>query len=257
MTDLAAAVAVAERLADAARPVIMGYYRSGVAIDAKDDLTPVTAADREAETLMRTMILDAFPDHGLLGEEWGAERADAEWVWVLDPIDGTKSFVTGKPLFGTLIGLMHNGEPVAGIIDMPALDERWVGAADRPTTWNGRPVSARPCGDLQRAWLYATSPFMFQGADAAAFARLAGRCRASVFGADCYAYGLVALGTVDLVCEAGLKPYDWCAVVPVVQGAGGSVVDWHGRPMTLASDGHVVAAGSRRTLDAALATLAG
>jgi inositol-phosphate phosphatase/L-galactose 1-phosphate phosphatase/histidinol-phosphatase len=243
MTEVDAFVGLAERLAAAVRPLVMRYFRSGVAIDEKADATPVTAADREAEAEMRRMIGDAFPGHGILGEEHGGLNLDASHVWVLDPIDGTKSFVTGKPLFGTLIALLREGTPIVGVIDMPALDERWIGVDGRPTTFNGRPTRVRPCPDLDRAWLYASSPHMFPGADAEAFERLRLRCRAGIYGADCYAYGLLASGTVDLVCEATTQPHDYCALVPVVTGAGGVISDWHGRPLGLQSDGRVLAAG--------------
>jgi inositol-phosphate phosphatase/L-galactose 1-phosphate phosphatase/histidinol-phosphatase len=257
MTEVDAFVGLAERLAAAVRPLVMGYFRSGVAIDDKADTTPVTAADREAEAAMRKMIGDAFPDHGILGEEHGAERVDAAYVWVLDPIDGTKSFVTGKPLFGTLIALLREGTPIVGVIDMPALDERWIGVDGRPTTFNGRPARVRPCPDLGRAWLYASSPHMFPGADAEAFERLRLKSRAAIYGADCYAYGLLASGTVDLVCEATTQPHDYCALVPVVTGAGGVISDWHGRPLGLQSDGRVLAAGDPSMHATAREVLAG
>ncbi len=243
MTDVAALALLAERLADAARPITLRYFRTGVEYDVKADASPVTVADREAEAAMRSMIGDAFPEHGILGEEHGAERLAARFVWVLDPIDGTKSFVTGKPLFGTLIALLRDGRPIVGCIDMPALDERWLGIEGRPTTFNGTPVCVRSCGSLDRAWLYATSPQMFRGTEVSAFERLRGGCYAAVWGADLYAYGLLASGRVDLVCEASLQPYDYCAVVPVIQGAGGVITDWQGQPLGLASDGRVLAAG--------------
>lgn len=252
----AVAAVAAERMADAVRPIVLSYYRGSVPAEVKPDDTPVTAADRDAETRMREMIEDAFPSHGILGEEHGAVRLDAENVWVLDPIDGTKSFITGKPLFGTLIALVHRGRPVVGIIDVPALSERWVGIEGRPTTLNGRAVAVRPCPALAEGWLYATSPEMFIGSDAAAFERLRLKCRGAIYGADCYAYGLLANGTVDLVCEASTKPYDYCALVPVVQGAGGFISDWQGEPLGLASDGRVLAAGDAAAHDAALAALA-
>lgn len=243
MTDVAALALLAERLADAARPITLRYFRTGVEYDVKADASPVTVADREAEAAMRSIIGDAFPEHGILGEEHGAERLAARFVWVLDPIDGTKSFVTGKPLFGTLIALLRDGRPIVGCIDMPALDERWLGIEGRPTTFNGTPVCVRSCGSLDRAWLYATSPQMFRGTEVSAFERLRGGCYAAVWGADLYAYGLLASGRVDLVCEASLQPYDYCAVVPVIQGAGGVITDWQGQPLGLASDGRVLAAG--------------
>ena len=243
MSEVDDFVALAERLAAAVRPIVMGYFRSGVAVDDKADATPVTIADRESETEMRKLIADACPDHGVLGEEHGADRIGATHVWVLDPIDGTKSFITGKPLFGTLIALLREGTPIVGVVDMPALAERWVGADGRPTTFNGRPVQTRTCAEMGAAWLYATSPDMFEGADAEAFDRLRRGCRAAVYGADCYAYGLLANGTVDLVCEASTQPYDYCALVPVVTGAGGVISDWQGLPLGLQSDGRVLAAG--------------
>lgn len=242
-------------MADAVRPVVLKYFADPVAFQKKADASPVTAADREAEAVMRRAIEAAFPDHGILGEEYGAERTDSTFVWVLDPIDGTKSFVTGKPLFGTLIALTRDGVPILGIIDMPALGQRWVGAEDRPTTFNGEPVTVRSCPDLSEAWLYATSPQMFEGDDFAAFERLRQGCYAAVYGADLYAYGLVARGRVDLVCEASLKPYDYCAVVPVIQGAGGVITDWEGRPLRVTSGARVLAAGDRRAHEAGLAAL--
>ena len=138
-------VGLALRLADTARAVIKGYFRTPVTVDDKADASPVTIADREAEASMRRLINQAAPGHGIFGEEYGAERPDAEWVWVLDPVDGTKAFITGKPSFGTLIALLHQGRPVLGIIDQPILDERWLGLDGRPTTLNGNPIRVRPC----------------------------------------------------------------------------------------------------------------
>lgn len=257
MSDLDAVAALAIRLADAARPIVVSRFRSGLAVDSKSDASPVTEADRETERAIRAMIEAEFPDHGILGEEHGAARLDAPWVWVIDPIDGTKSFVTGKPLFGTLIAALHNGVPVVGVIEMPALGERWLGVAGRATLFNGQPTASRACVDIGDAWLYATTPEMFTGSGAAAFQRLRTACRTAVYGADCYAYGLVANGTVDVVCEASMQPYDYCALVPVVEGAGGVITDWRGAPLGLGSDGSVLAAGDPRVHAAAMAQLAG
>ena len=257
MSSLDAFVALAAAMADAVRPLVLEPFADPVAFQRKTDNSPVTAADRAAEATMRRMIETAWPEHGILGEEYGATRGEASHLWVLDPIDGTKSFVTGKPLFGTLIALTRDGEPIVGIIDMPALNERWIGAADRPTTHNGTAVSARACASLAEAWIYATSPQMFDGGDFAAFERLRRRCYAAVWGADLYAYGLLARGRVDLVCEASLQAYDFCAVVPVVAGAGGIITDWNGRPLHVRSEGRVLAAGDLRAHEAALAALAG
>jgi inositol-phosphate phosphatase/L-galactose 1-phosphate phosphatase/histidinol-phosphatase len=234
---------LALRLADAAAPIVKRHFRSGAQIVDKADLSPVTIADRDSEAAMRELLAKHAPDHGVLGEEWGAEHIDAEYVWVLDPIDGTKSFVTGKPLFGTLISLTHRGRPVIGIIDQAVLGERWVGVAGKPTTFNGQPIRTRACTSLAEAWLYATTPQMFEGDDETAYRRLAAAVKFPLYGADCYAYGMLAAGWTDLVCEASLKPYDWCALVPVVDGAGGRITDWDGRPLTIEPVGRVLAAG--------------
>jgi inositol-phosphate phosphatase / L-galactose 1-phosphate phosphatase / histidinol-phosphatase len=253
----AARSALAEALADAAGAVIRPYFRQPIAVDDKSDTSPVTIADREAEQAMRALIAAEFPADGIFGEELGTVREDAEWVWVLDPIDGTKSFISGIPLFGTLIALLHRGRPVLGIIDQPISHERWRGVAGQASTHNGNAIRARQCTDLAAATLFATAPDMFRGADAEAFARLKARAKLTRHGGDCYAYGLVASGFIDLVVEASLKPYDYCAIVPVVEGAGGAMTDWQGKPLGLASDGRVIAAGDRALHKAALALLAG
>lgn len=250
------ALSLSQSLADAAAAVVMPYYKSRITIDTKADTSPVTAADREAEAVMRTQITASFADHGIFGEEHGQERIDAKYVWVLDPIDGTKSFVTGKPLFGILIGLLEDGVPILGVMDNPALNERWVGYKGGATTLNGEPVAGvRRCETLGDAWLYTTTPEMFEGAEDVAFRRLAGSVCNSVYGADCYAYGLVANGHVDIVCEANMQPYDYCALVPIVQGAGGIMTNWRGEPLGLNSGSTVLAAGDSVTHQAALGLL--
>ncbi|MEO5335808.1 MAG: histidinol-phosphatase [Magnetospirillum sp. WYHS-4] len=255
--DLDVFAALAIRLADAARPIARKYFRGAFAVDDKADSSPVTIADREIEAALRALIEQAFPDHGIFGEEHGRTRMEADYIWVIDPIDGTQGFVTGKPLFGSLIALTYKGRPVVGVIETPATGERWVGVKGRPTLFDGREVRVRACADLARGWLYATTPHMFAGAEAEAFDRLRGRVKKSLYGADCYAYGLLANGTVDLVCEASLKPYDYCALVPVVEGAGGVISDWEGRPLTVASGSRVLAAGDAAAHRAALTALAG
>jgi inositol-phosphate phosphatase/L-galactose 1-phosphate phosphatase/histidinol-phosphatase len=247
----------AHRLADAAAAILAHYYRAPVSVESKLDASPVTIADREAELAMRALIRASYPDHGIEGEEFGVERAGAELIWHLDPIDGTKSFITGRPLFGTLVGLSCNGRPVLGLIDQCILRERWVGQQGEGSSWNGEAIRVRPCGALGDAVLYATSPLMFRpGAERAAFERLQVAVRYPLFGGDCYSYGLLAMGFVDLVVEAGLDRHDFMALVPVVEGAGGVMTDWHGRPLSAASDGRIVAAGDPRIHHAALELLA-
>lgn len=236
-------IALAEACADAAGPVLARYFRKSFAVDTKADSTPVTIADRDAEIAMRALIEDAAPGHGILGEELARTNPDAEFTWVLDPIDGTKSFISGKPTFGTLVALAQDGRPVIGVIDQPILHERWIGAAGKATTFNGAPARVRPCARLADAILYTTSPYLFPKADEAGFHRLRERVGHALFGGDCYSYGLLASGHADIVVESGLKPYDYAALVPVIEGAGGVITDWNGEPLTLASDGRVLACG--------------
>jgi len=250
-------IALAEQLADTAAPVVMKYFRGPLDIDAKPDASPVTIADKDAEAAMRAVIEDAQPEHGIIGEEMEDRTPDAEYVWVLDPIDGTQSFVTGKPVFGTLIGLLRNGEPILGVMDIPALKERWVGARGRPTTFNGERVSVRPCGDVSKAWLYATSPHMFEDADFPAFERLRKASWRAIYGAECLAYGLLANGWVDIVCEGAMDLHDFAPMVSIIEGAGGVISDWQGRPLGPNGDGDgtVLATGNKDLHTAALELL--
>jgi inositol-phosphate phosphatase / L-galactose 1-phosphate phosphatase / histidinol-phosphatase len=246
----------AGRLADVAGEVIRRYYRMPVAVESKPDASPVTIADREAELAMREVIRARYPEHGIEGEEFGAEREDAELVWHLDPIDGTKSFIIGRPLFGTLIGLSHRGRPLLGLVDQCISGERWIGVMGGGTSWNGEAVRVRPCPNLGDAVLGTTSPLMFAaGVEQAAFTRVQEAVRYPLFGGDCYTYGLLAMGFVDLVIETDLDAHDFMALVPVVEGAGGIMTDWHGRPLHTGSDGRIIAAGDRRLHRAACALL--
>jgi inositol-phosphate phosphatase / L-galactose 1-phosphate phosphatase / histidinol-phosphatase len=250
-------LAFADRLADAAGEVARRYFRRKIAIDDKADTTPVTVADREAEAAMRRLIAERFPEHGILGEEHGAERLGADFLWVLDPIDGTKSFISGVPLFGTLIALLFEGRPVLGIIDQPISRERWRGLAGTPSTLNGERIATRPCPELGAATLFAGAVEQYRGADQEALTRLRARVKLTRHNGDCYAYGLVALGFVDLVAEASMRPYDYCALVPVIEGAGGVITDWQNRALGVESDGRVLAAGAAHLHQRAREVLAG
>lgn len=260
-------VAFAEELAEVAGAVIRRYWRVPLDVESKHELgrpvaeSPVTIADREAEAAMRGLIVSRYPEHGIYGEELGQVRLDAEYVWVLDPIDGTKSFITGKPLFGTLIALLHKGRPVVGVVDQCVLRERWVGANGQ-TLFNGKPVCSRGANTLADAMLYATTPHMFApGVEETRFRQLCARVKRPLYGCDCYAYALLASGFVDLVVEADLGVYDYCALVPVVTCAGGRISDWNGQDLTLQSSkeagGRVVAAASEALWGAALEILTG
>ncbi len=200
----------------------------GLAVDLKADQSPVTAADRGAEELLRALIAKKFPSHGVIGEELGEDRPSAEWVWVLDPIDGTKSFISGVPLFGTLIALLHCGEPVLGAINLPALGQLMLGDGTT-TVLNGRPVRLRTCSRLAEATLLTSDPLnptRFQNGPA--FADLAGRVGLVRTWGDAYGYFLLAGGWADVMCDPVMNPWDIAALVPVVRGAGGLITDWQG-----------------------------
>lgn len=252
-TNLAPLLSFAHQLADLARPLARQHFRQLDAVDRKSDRTPVTAADRAIERALREHIARHHPTHGILGEEEGQDRIDAEFVWVLDPIDGTKAFASGNPLFGTLIGLLHRGVPVVGILDAAGLGERWAAATGLGATHQGRPIHVRPRRELADCVLYCTTPDPMS--DNPAFARLRQRVQWTSYGGDCCAYAFVAMGGADLLVDRGLKPYDWCALVPILEAAGGVLLDWQLRPLTLQGDGAVVAATHRDLARDAMAML--
>lgn len=254
-SDLDKFAAVSNKIADAAGEVIRKYFRKSFDILDKEDLSPVTIADQAAEESMVKIIQENFPSHAIYGEEkgWRCQEETAEYVWVLDPIDGTKSFITGKPVFGTLIALLYKGKPILGVIDQPVLRERWIGLSGRRTTLNGQEISTRNCSSLSKAYMYTTSPHLFEGDAEIAFARVRSKVKVPLYGCDCYAYALLASGFVDLVIESGLKPYDFLSLVPVIEGAGGIITDWKGQQFnweasagSTATSFNVVAAGDKQ-----------
>jgi histidinol phosphatase-like enzyme (inositol monophosphatase family) len=251
-------IALAARLADAAGEAIRPHFRTELAAERKGDATPVTLADRAAEEAMRRILKAEAPRDSVIGEEFGASAGASGRSWVLDPIDGTCSFLAGRPIFGTLIALVIEGWPVLGVIDQPILGERWIGAAGRPTTFNGQPARTRPCRQLADATLATTGPHYFDDHDGAHFMGLAARTdhKRMIMGGDCYNYALLASGHIDLVCEAGLKLHDWAALVPVIEGAGGTICDWNGDPLHTGSTGHVIALGDPARVEDAVAALA-
>ena len=233
----------AETLVDASREIILGYWRQDLEIIDKADESPVTIADRSAEARIREMIEARYPDHGIAGEEYGRVRMDADYVWSLDPVDGTKAFICGSPLFGTLVALLRNGVPVLGVVDIPATGERWVGGEGLPTQLNGTPVKTRQGQPMERAIVGSTSPSMFSGADADRIARVHESVKLPIWGGDCYLYGMVALGTIDLVIEKGMSDYDYLAPTAVITAAGGLVTGWKGEALGFGTGDCVVAAG--------------
>jgi inositol-phosphate phosphatase / L-galactose 1-phosphate phosphatase / histidinol-phosphatase len=232
-------LSLANHLADEAGKVITRYYRTDFAVDHKSDETPVTIADRAAEETLRKIIEEQRPEDGILGEEYGSKESRNGWTWVLDPIDGTKSFVTGRPTFGTLIALCKDGIPVLGVIDQPVLNERWVGDG-METSFNGKIVKARVCPDLKSARLASTSPAQLP----TLWPKLNDACNFMLWGGDCYSYGLLANGWIDGVIEDFLAPYDFLALCPIVIGAGGWMSDWDGNPLTITSKGKTIALGN-------------
>lgn len=244
MFNFAEALHFANRSADEAGEIARKHFRHKLSVEHKADDSPVTVADRGIEGRLRERISQAYPDHGIFGEEHGVENLDREFVWVVDPIDGTKSFVTGHPLFGGLMALLENGEPRLGQIDMPVMAERWCGVAGQETTLNGVPVRTSACRSLADAYAYTTDPMLFVGDQKRIFEMLKDRARLLRFGGDCYNYALLASGHCDLVLEIGLEPYDFLPVVQIIRGAGGVITDWSGAPLTVYSKGDVLAAAT-------------
>lgn len=266
-----------ERLADASGEAILPFFRTSLAAEDKAPggaFDPVTEADRAAEIAMRRLIESTFPSHGIIGEEFGDLRADAEYVWVLDPIDGTKSFICGLPLWGTLIGLQHRGRPCYGLMHQPFTRERFSGDGEAAywrgparhhhvePSWKAQPpapteerrkLQTRPCATLAEATLMTTSPRLIDERVRDDFFRVEAQTRLSRYGGDCYAYCALAAGHVDLVIETNLNPYDIVALIPIVEGAGGVVTTWDGGPA--AQGGAIIAAGDRRVHEAAMRAL--
>lgn len=250
-----------DALADAATKAIMPHFRAATAVEEKKEkgyFDPVTIADRAAEEAMRELIHGEFPNHGIIGEEYGNERTDAEFVWVLDPIDGTRAFISGLPTWGTLIGLKQGDKPVLGMMAQPFTGERYAG--DTTRAWytgpgGARTIRTRPCGTLAEAALFTTTPALFKPEERPAYDRVEGAVQMARYGCDCYAYCMVASGNADIVVEAGLQPYDIVALIPIIEGAGGRVTSWTGE--TAANGGRVVATGDARVHDLVLEKLAG
>ncbi|MBS0249104.1 MAG: histidinol-phosphatase [Proteobacteria bacterium] len=247
-----------DRLATVSGETIMPFFRTALTVENKKagGFDPVTAADRAAEEAMRRQIRQTFPEHGILGEEYGTEGSDAEYVWVLDPIDGTKSFISGMVAWGTLIGLMRFGEPVYGMMHQPFTRERFSGdnggAVYRGPTGN-RDLRVRSCDSVSDALLFTTSPLLMNEDDRARFRNVENKARLSRYGGDCYAYCMLAAGQIDLIIETELKPYDIVALIPIIYGAGGIITTWEGAPAQ--GGGRVVVAGDKRVHAAALELL--
>jgi myo-inositol-1(or 4)-monophosphatase len=258
LDDLAAVAAAA---ADAAGAAIRPHFRTQLAAERKADASPVTLADKGAEAAIRAVLAARTPHIPILGEEEGGTATEDGDLWVVDPIDGTRAFITGRPLFTTLIALVRHGVPVLGLIDQPSLRERWVGISGQPTRFasaigGAAEARTRPCPRLADAELASTSPETF-GADWKRFGALSAAAKRTSWGGDAYAYGLLALGFLDIVTDATMQPWDWAALVPVIEGAGGRVTDWAGEALRFGTDGRVLALGDAALLDPVLSVLRG
>tara|TARA_Y100001970_G_C13980780_1_gene723026 strand:- start:19 stop:804 length:786 start_codon:yes stop_codon:yes gene_type:complete len=232
-------------LSEESQKIILKYFRSKFNIDTKKDYTPVTIADTETESLIRDLISKRYPDHGVLGEEYENLNTEKEFTWVIDPIDGTRSFIAGHKDFGTLIALLHNGIPILGIINCPAHNERWLGSVNEHTLLNGKIINTSTTDSLEECYSF-TSGLYFESRNGfrEGYDRLINRIKYHRFGGDCYMYGMLASGLIDIVVEDTLKPHDYMALLPVIQGAGGIATDGYGNKITLKSDGSFVASCS-------------
>jgi inositol-phosphate phosphatase/L-galactose 1-phosphate phosphatase/histidinol-phosphatase len=262
-------ITFAHALADAAGDVIRPHFGAHGDIEEKSDKSPVTLADKLAEKTIRKLIEQAYPDHAIYGEEEGQKKTISEYTWVIDPIDGTRAFISGRKEWGTLIALCSDGVPILGILDQPITGERWVGVKGQPTQYSIVPaqeldprkraqevtIRTRTCASLADAEFSTTSLTYFTPTQAASVVKLAQACRATVKDGDCYAYGLLAKGARDLVVDVGLKPYDILALVPIIEGAGGKITAWDGEAVTLRSFANVVACGDTQSHAQALAML--
>lgn len=255
-------VAFVEKLAHASGEAILPFFRTGLSVTDKGRdagaFDPVTEADRAAETVIRRMIRATFPDHGIVGEEFDDHKPDAEHVWVIDPIDGTRAFLCGLPVWGTLVGLMKNGEPVLGAMNQPYTGELFVGGVGKAYLKGPRgqrELQTRLMDRLAEATLMTTDPRLFSGEEGEAFRRVEQDVRLSRYGTDCYAYAMLAAGQVDLVIEAGLKPYDIVALIPIIEGAGGVITTWDGS--SARNGGRILAAANKTLHRAAMERLAG
>jgi len=236
----------AHALAEASGTLIRDAFRQPHSVEVKDDASPVTQADKALESRLREQISARYPQHGILGEEYDDTQMSAELVWVIDPIDGTKQFAAGLPTFATLIALARDGKPILGIIDQPVTSERWVGVAGSCTTFNGNSVQTRPCKRLSDAVLATSAPDYFDSKAAPAYRRLHEATRWSLYGAGCHAYGQMAAGRIDIGIETEHSAYDYCALVPIIDGAGGAITDWQGNALTIHSGDRFIAAGDPR-----------
>ncbi len=253
--QLSAFVKSAEMMAAFAGNLIREAAERPYGMELKSDGSPVTDVDKATEDCIRTLIAERHPDHGILGEEREPVSPDAEFVWVIDPIDGTLPFLAGIPVFGTLIALMQGDTPLLGIIDMPMTNERWVGQHGKETLRNGVPVRTRECSDLSSALMSTSNQDFYGPDDIEALTRMKDATRLAVYGGSCMSYAQLATGRIDVGMDVQFDIHDYLALVPVIQGAGGAITDWDGNALGLHSGHRFIAAGDKKVHDEALRIL--
>ena len=247
--DINEFVSFANLLADLASKKSMEYFRKKLNVENKDDESPVTIADKETEEIIRDEIRKNYPNHGILGEEYESENLDSEFIWVIDPIDGTRSYIAGHKDFGNLISLLHNNKPVIGIINCPAHKERWVGIENTKTTCNGKEVLTSDINKIENAYLFTSGIYFYEPAFRKGFETIKNKSKYFRLGGDCYMYGMLTSGLIDIVIEDTLKAHDYMALINVVEGASGKITDRYGKPITLQSDGSLIASSSSELHD--------
>ena len=253
--DLANFAVSASKMADISGELIRTERQNAFELHIKDDGSPVTSVDKAAEMSIRGIINELHPDHGIVGEEYEPSAADSEFVWVIDPIDGTLPFLAGFPVFGTLIALLHNGTPVLGVIDMPMTRERWIGGTSLPTTHNAKPVRTRACENLASALMSTSNPDFYDETSLPALKRMQQATRLIVYGGSCMAYGQIASGRIDVGIDVQFDIFDYLPLVPIITGAGGFITDWNADPLDMKSGDRFIAAGDERTHAEALIVL--
>jgi inositol-phosphate phosphatase/L-galactose 1-phosphate phosphatase/histidinol-phosphatase len=251
-TELVGMAFFIHRAADTARAIAQHFFRQQMDVNYKSDDSPVTEADETIEHAIIGLIREHYPHHGIYGEESGTFQEESEWQWVIDPIDGTRAFIAGKPTFVTLIALCYQNTPILGVIDQPIALDRWLGCMGQPTLYNGQAIMSPPSPPLNQCQIATTSHRYFNPEQEQAFTRLKVACASETEGLDGYSYGLLTKGSPEIVVDAGLKPYDFCALSPVIAGCGGIITDWSGQPLKLTSDGTALAAGNSELHNEAL-----
>lgn len=235
-----------DKLADKSGDIIRKHFRNLDKIETKSDKSAVTIADREAETIIRDLIKQEYPEHGILGEEFGEENPSARYKWIIDPIDGTLSFMTGRPIFGTLIGLLDNGKPIASVINQPINNERWLAIEGHGCKFNGKKNTVRHCGNLSNATIATTAPNYYTKEGLQKFNHLTQKVEHTIYGGDCYMYAQVASGWIDIAIDSGLKTHDFLPLIPIIKESGGIITDWQGNELNEKSNGDVIAAGDKK-----------